>query len=342
MAIVGGFCGSVGRTPLIELSGLSRLTGCRILGKAEFLNPGGSVKDRAALGIIEDAEERGLLKPGGTIVEGTAGNTGIGLAHVANARGYRTIIVIPETQSLEKQEYLRAIGAEVRPVPPAPYKDPRNFNHIAKALAEEIPGAYWANQFDNTANRQQHFKTTGPEIYEDTEGRIDGFVAAVGTGGTLAGVSMYLKSQNPRVRTVCVDPHGAAMWSWIKRGNLEFNAGSSITEGIGQNRVTANIQGAPIDDAYRVADAPIIEMVHYLVREEGLMLGSSAALNVIGAYLLARDLGPGHTVVTILCDGGARYLSRLFNPTWLKEKNLTPRCSVRSDLSFLIGISTGA
>lgn len=342
MAIVGGFCGSVGRTPLIELSGLSRLTGCRILGKAEFLNPGGSVKDRAALGIIEDAEERGLLKPGGTIVEGTAGNTGIGLAHVANARGYRTIIVIPETQSQEKQEYLRAIGAEVRPVPPAPYKDPRNFNHIAKALAEEIPGAYWANQFDNTANRQQHFKTTGPEIYEETKGRIDGFVAAVGTGGTLAGVSMYLKSQNPKVRTVCVDPHGAAMWSWIKRGNLEFNAGSSITEGIGQNRVTANIQGAPIDDAYRIADAPIIEMVHYLVREEGLMLGSSAALNVIGAYLLARDLGPGHTVVTILCDSGSRYLSKLFNPAWLTEKNLKPRCSVRGDLSFLIGISTGA
>jgi cysteine synthase A len=342
MSIINGFCGSVGRTPLIELTGLSVLTGCRILGKAEFLNPGGSVKDRAALGIIEDAEKRGLLKPGGTIVEGTAGNTGIGLAHVANARGYRTIIVIPETQSQEKQEYLRALGAEVRPVPPAPYKDPRNYNHIAKALAEEIPGAYWANQFDNTANRAQHIKTTGPEIFDDTQGRIDGFVAAVGTGGTLAGVSIYLKSRNPRIRTVCVDPHGAAMWSWIKHGNLDFNAGSSVTEGIGQNRVTANIQGAPIDDAYRIADAPIVEMVHYLVRAEGLLLGSSAALNVIGAYLLARDLGPGHTVVTILCDSGSRYLSKLFNPTWLKGKNITPRGSARGDLSFLDGITTGA
>ena len=341
MPIGKGFCGAVGQTPLIELQGLSRLTGCRILGKAEFLNPGGSVKDRAALGIIEDAEKRGILKPGGTIVEGTAGNTGIGLTHVANARGYRSIIVIPETQSQEKIEYLRALGAEVRLVPAAPYKDPRNYNHIARAIAEEIPGAYWANQFDNTANRNQHIKTTGPEIFGQTNGRIDGFVAAVGTGGTLAGVSIYLKEQRQSIRTVCVDPHGAAMWSWIKRGNLEFNTGSSVTEGIGQNRVTANMAGAPIDDAYRIADAPIIEMVHYLMRDEGLMLGSSAALNVIGAYLLARDLGPGHTIVTILCDSGARYLSKIFNLDWLQEKKLSPHCLSRGDLSFLETLKSG-
>lgn len=341
MVVVNGFCGAIGQTPLIELHGLSRLTGCCILGKAEFMSPGGSVKDRAALGIIEDAEKKGLLKPGGTIVEGTAGNTGIGLTHVANARGYKSIIVIPETQSREKLDYLRALGAEVRPVPAAPYKDPRNYNHIARTLAEEIPGAFWANQFDNIANRNQHISTTGPEIYQQTNGRVDGFVAAVGTGGTLAGVSIYLKEQRKEIRTVCVDPHGAAIWSWIKRGNLDFNAGSSITEGIGQNRITANLAGAPIDDAYRIADAPIVEMVHYLMRDEGLMLGSSAAINVIGAYLLAKDLGPGHTVVTILCDSGNRYLSKIFNPDWLREKMLTPRCVERGDLSFLDGIKSG-
>jgi cysteine synthase len=331
MQIRLGFSGTVGKTPLIRIRSLSEATGCEILGKAEFLNPGGSVKDRAALGIIEDAEAKGLLAPGGTVVEGTAGNTGIGLAHVANARGYRTIIVIPDTQSQEKIQYLKAIGAEVRAVPAKPYRDPDNYNHVAKRLAAEIPGAYWANQFDNTANRDQHIKTTGPEIWQETDGRVDGFVSAVGTGGTLAGVSTYLKSRKSSVRTVCADPHGAGIWSWIKRGNLDFNAGSSITEGIGQNRVTANLADAPIDDAYRIGDKPIVEMVYAMIRREGLFLGSSAALNLCGAYRLAKELGPGHVIVTILCDSGSRYLSRLFNPEWLVTKNLVPTAK---DLSF--------
>jgi len=332
-----GFSGTVGKTPLIRIRSLSEATGCEILGKAEFLNPGGSVKDRAALGIIEDAEAKGLLVPGGTVVEGTAGNTGIGLAHVANARGYRTIIVIPDTQSQEKIQYLKAIGAEVRAVPAKPYRDPDNYNHVAKRLAAEIPGAYWANQFDNTANRDQHIKTTGPEIWQETDGRVDGFVSAVGTGGTLAGVSTYLKSRKSSVRTVCADPHGAGIWSWIKRGNLDFNAGSSITEGIGQNRVTANIADAPIDDAYRIGDKPIVEMVYAMIQREGLFLGSSAALNLCGAYRLAKELGPGHVIVTILCDSGSRYLSRLFNPEWLATKNLVPTAK---DLSFTESLFT--
>ena len=331
MQIRLGFSGTVGKTPLIRIRSLSEATGCEILGKAEFLNPGGSVKDRAALGIIEDAEAKGLLAPGGTVVEGTAGNTGIGLAHVANARGYRTIIVIPDTQSQEKIQYLMALGAEVRAVPAKPYRAPDNYNHVAKRLAAEIPGAYWANQFDNTANRDQHIKTTGPEIWQETDGRVDGFVSAVGTGGTLAGVATYLKSRKSSIRTVCADPHGAGIWSWIKRGNLDFNAGSSITEGIGQNRVTANIANAPIDDAYRIGDKPIVEMVYAMLRREGLFLGSSAALNLCGAYRLAKELGPGHVIVTILCDSGSRYLSRLFNPEWLASKNLRP---TTKDLSF--------
>jgi len=337
MQIRLGFSGTVGKTPLIRIRSLSEATGCDILGKAEFLNPGGSVKDRAALGIIEDAEAKGLLAPGGTVVEGTAGNTGIGLAHVANARGYRTIIVIPDTQSQEKIQYLKAIGADVRAVPAKPYRDPDNYNHVAKRLAAEIPGAYWANQFDNTANRDQHIKTTGPEIWQETDGRVDGFVSAVGTGGTLAGVSTYLKSRKSSVRTVCADPHGAGIWSWIKRGNLDFNAGSSITEGIGQNRVTANIADAPIDDAYRIGDQPIVEMVYAMIQREGLFLGSSAALNLCGAYRLAKELGPGHVIVTILCDSGSRYLSRLFNPEWLATKNLVPTAK---DLSFTESLFT--
>jgi cysteine synthase len=319
--IRSGFCGTVGNTPLLRLDGLSAATGCEILGKAEFLNPGGSIKDRAALGIVEDAEARGLLAPGGTIVEGTAGNTGIGLTHVANAKGYRTIIVIPDTQSREKMDYLRAIGAEVRPVPAAPYKDPNNYNHIARRLAESIPGAFWANQFDNTANRDFHVKTTGPEIWAQTGGRIDGFASAVGTGGTLAGCAMFLKDRNPRIRTVCADPHGAAMWSWIKRGELSAE-GSSITEGIGQNRVTRNFEGAPVDDAYRIGDRQVVAMVHEISRREGLFLGSSSGINLCAAYILAKQLGPGHTVVTMLCDGGARYLSRLSDESWLASKGL--------------------
>ncbi|MBM4253809.1 MAG: cysteine synthase A [Deltaproteobacteria bacterium] len=327
-----GFAGTVGNTPLMRLKSLSDATGCEILAKAEFLNPGGSVKDRAALGIISDAEAKGLLGLGGTVVEGTAGNTGIGLAHVAQARGYKTIIVIPETQSLEKMQYLRALGAEVRAVPAKPYRDPDNYNHVAKRLAASIPGGYWANQFDNTANRDQHIKSTGPEIWQNTDGRVDGFVSVVGTGGTLAGVATYLKSRNSKIRTVCADPHGAAIWSWIKHGNLDFNAGSSVTEGIGQNRVTANLADAPIDDAYRIADQPIVEMVYAMLRLEGLFIGASAALNLCGAYRLAKELGPGHVIVTILCDSGNRYVSRLFNPDWLREKNLTP---TSRDLSFL-------
>jgi cysteine synthase A len=325
-SIKNGFCGAVGNTPLIKIESLSALTGCDILGKAEFLNPGGSVKDRAALGIVTEAERKGVLRQGQTIVEGTAGNTGIGLAHVANARGYKCIIVIPETQAKEKMDYLRAIGAEVRPVPAAPYRDPANYNHVAKRLAEDI-GGFWANQFDNTDNREMHIKTTGPEIWEQTGGRIDGFVAAVGTGGTLAGTSAYLKSKNKNIRTACPDPHGAAIWSWIKRGNLDFAEGSSITEGIGQNRITKNLEGALIDEAFRIADQPIIEMLHFLNRQEGLFLGSSSAINLIGACMLARQLGSGKRIVTILCDSGARYMSKIYNVDWLREKQLTPTAS---------------
>lgn len=335
MSVVHGFCEAIGQTPLIEIPSLSRLTGCRILGKAEFMNPGGSVKDRAALGIVLDAMKTGQLKTGGTIVEGTAGNTGIGLTHVGNALGMKTVIVIPNTQSEEKLQYLRAIGADVRPVPPAPYSDPQNFNHVAKRLAEELPNAFWANQFDNTANRAIHEQTTGPEIWQQTQGQVDGFVAAVGSGGTLAGVSAYLKSQSSRVVTVCVDPNGAAMYSWFKHKNLDDVSGGSITEGIGQIRVTKNIENAPVDDAYRLSDEPILEMVHYLASHEGLFLGSSAALNVLGAVKLARALGPGKTIVTILCDGAGRYLSRLFNPAWLQEKQLSPKAR---GLEFLDGL----
>lgn len=316
-----GFCGAVGRTPLVRIASLSDATGCEILGKAEMLNPGGSIKDRAALGIVLDAEAKGLLAPGGTIVEGTAGNTGIGLTHVGNARGYKTIIVIPDTQSREKMEYLRAIGAEVRPVPAAPFKDPQNYNHIARRLAESIPGAFWANQFDNTANREYHVKTTGPEIWAQTGGTLHGFVSAVGTGGTLAGIATYLKGRNPAIRTACADPYGAAMWAWIKTGQIAAE-GSSMTEGIGQNRITRNFEGAPVDEAWRIADRPIVGMVHEMLHREGLFLGSSSGINLCGAYLLARQLGRGHTVVTMLCDSGSRYLSRLFDETWLASKGL--------------------
>lgn len=323
--IRSGFAGAIGDTPLIRLNGLSKATGCEILGKAEFLNPGGSVKDRAALALIEDAEKRGVLKPGGTVVEGTAGNTGIGLTQVANAKGYRTIIVIPETQSQEKIDLLRTLGAEVRTVPALPYSDPGNYNHVARRTAEEIQGGFWANQFDNTANRDAHYRTTGPEIWKQTGGKVTGFVSAVGTGGTLAGIARYLKEQNGKVHVVCADPHGASIWSWIKRGNLDFDEGDSITEGIGQARITKNLEGAPIDDAYRIGDPVIIEMLYYLLKTEGFFLGSSSAINVAGAVRLARLRGPGQVIVTPLCDGGSRYQSRIFNPAWLKERGLLPR-----------------
>ncbi len=326
MDIRDGFVGTVGNTPLIKLRKVSEETGCTILGKAEFLNPGGSVKDRAALFIILDAEKRGELRPGGVVVEGTAGNTGIGLALVGNARGYRTVIVIPETQSQEKKDMLRLCGAQLREVPAVPYKNPGNFVHVservAKELAESDPnGALWANQWDNTANREAHLKGTGPEIWRQTGGRLDGFVCAVGTGGTLAGVSAYLKQKNSDVVTACADPPGAAMYSWFNQGKLETE-GESITEGIGQGRVTKNLEDAPVDQAYRVSDEESVKMCFDLLKHEGLCLGGSSGVNVAGAVRLAKELGPGKTIVTILCDGGARYMSKLYNPKYLRQKNL--------------------
>jgi len=327
MDIRDGFIGAIGNTPLIRLRGPSELTGCEILGKAEFLNPGGSVKDRAALYIILDAEKRGLLKPGGVVVEGTAGNTGIGLALVGNARGYRTVIVIPETQSQEKKDLLRLCGAELREVPAAPYKDPSNYVHVSERVAKELGaqkgshGVLWANQWDNTANRAAHFQGTGPEIWAQTGGKIDGFTCAVGTGGTLAGVSMFLKSKSSQIRIAAADPLGSAMYAWFKHGELK-SEGSSITEGIGQGRVTKNIQGTPVDDAYQIPDSEALPIIFDLLKNEGLCLGGSSGINVAGAVRLARDLGPGHTVVTILADSGTRYQSKLFNPAFLRDKGL--------------------
>src|SRR5690242_21657385 len=315
-----GFIGAIGNTPLIKLRGPSERTRCEILGKAEFLNPGGSVKDRAALFIIEDAEKKGELRPGGLIVEGTAGNTGIGLALVGNARGYRTLIVIPETQSQEKKDMLRLCGAELREVPAVAYKDPNNYVHVSERLAKEL-GAFWANQWDNTANADGHYRSTGPEIWQQTGGKVDGFTCAIGTGGTLAGVSRYLKEKNPKVRIAVADPLGAAMYAWFKRGELK-SEGSSITEGIGQGRVTKNVAMAIVDDAYQIPDAEALPVIFDLAKKEGLLLGGSSGINVAGAIRLARDLGPGHTVVTILADSGTRYQSKLFNPSFLKEKGL--------------------
>lgn len=321
-----GFTGSVGNTPLIRLRRASESTGCEIYGKAEFLNPGGSVKDRAALYMILDAEERGLLKPGGVIVEGTAGNTGIGLALVANARGYRTVIVIPETQSREKMDMLRLCGAELMPVPAKPYRDPGNYVRVSERVAadyaeKESNGVIWANQWDNPANWQGHYRSTGPEIWRQTDGRVDGFICAIGTGGTLAGISTYLKEQNPEVAIGLADPEGAAMYSYFSTGELA-SEGSSITEGIGQGRVTANVAQAKVDHPYRILDNEALPVIFDLLREEGLCLGGSSGINVAGAIRLARDLGPGHTIVTILCDGGQRYQSKLFNPEFLEEKGL--------------------
>ncbi len=326
MDIRDGFIASIGNTPLIELKAASRATGCRILGKAEFLNPGGSVKDRAALAIVEDAEAKGQLRPGGIIVEGTAGNTGIGLALVANARGYGTVIVIPDTQSQEKKDMLRLCGADLREVPAVPYKDPNNYVHVSGRLAQELAasaanGAIWANQFDNTANRMGHYRTTGPEIFRQTEGKIDGFICSVGTGGTLAGVGLYLKAQSAKIRIGLADPMGAALYNFYSRGELK-SEGNSITEGIGQGRITKNIEGAPVDVAYQIPDSEALPIVFDLLKHEGLCLGGSSGINVAGAIRLARDLGPGHTVVTVLADSGTRYQSKLFNPAFLKSKNL--------------------
>lgn len=319
----------VGNTPLIRLKKLSELTGCEILAKAEFMNPGGSVKDRAAWGIITDAEERGLLTPGQMIVEGTAGNTGIGLTVIGHARGYQTTIVIPETQAPEKIQLLRTLGADVITVPAKPYSDPLNYNHIARRLAEER-GWFWANQFDNTANRDAHFKTTGPEIWNATSGRIDAFVSAVGTGGTLAGTSLYLKQQNPAIHSVCADPYGAAMWSWFTQGNLDNDDGDSFAEGIGQGRVTKNIEGLSVDKAYRIDDQSALSILFQLLRDEGIFLGLSSGINIAGAVRYAKEHGPGKTIVTILCDTGAKYQSKLYDIGWLFENGLDPEISVES------------
>ena len=325
-AVVGDVIGAIGNTPLIRLARASAATGCEILGKAEFMNPGQSVKDRAALWIVRDAVARGLLRPGGTIVEGTAGNTGIGLALVAAAMGFKTVIVIPETQSQEKKDALRLAGATLVEVPALPYKNPDNYVRLSGRLAEQLAasepnGAVWANQFDNVANRQAHIESTAEEIWAQTGGRVDGFVAAVGSGGTLAGVGIGLKAKSPAVTIALADPHGAALYEWYTHGVLKAE-GSSITEGIGQGRITANLEGAPIDRAYRISDEEALRVVFDLAEHEGLVMGGSTGVNVAGAIRLARDLGPGHTIVTVLCDHGARYQSKLWNPAFLAEKGL--------------------
>ncbi len=317
---------AIGNTPLVRLRRASELTGCEILGKAEFLNPGQSVKDRAALFIIQDALRRDALQPGGTIVEGTAGNTGIGLATVANALGFKTVIVIPDTQSQEKKDALRLLGAELIEVPAVPYKNPNNYVRLSGRLAEQLAkteanGAIWANQFDNVANRQAHIEGTGPEVWEQTKGKVDGFTCAVGTGGTLAGVAIALKERNKNIRIAAADPMGAAIYSWIKTGELKMQ-GTSITEGIGQSRVTGNLEGAPIDDAYEIPDEEALPIIFDLLEHEGLCMGGSTGINVAGAIRMARDLGPGHTIVTVLADYGNRYQSKLFNPEFLREKGL--------------------
>ncbi len=326
MPVHPGVIDAIGHTPLIRLKAASEATGCEILGKAEFMNPGGSVKDRAALAIVKDAVARGALRPGGAIVEGTAGNTGIGLGMVASAMGFRTVIVIPKTQSQEKKDMLRLFGAELVEVPAVPYANPNNYvkysGRLAEALAKSDPnGAVWANQFDNVANRRGHYETTGPEIWEQTGGKIDGFVSAVGSGGTLAGVGMALKERNPNVKIALADPLGAALYSYYTTGVLKAE-GSSITEGIGQGRITANLEGAPVDVAYRIEDEEALRIVFDLVEREGLLLGGSSGINIAGAIRLARELGPGRRIVTLLCNSGARYASKLFNPEFLREKNL--------------------
>ncbi len=321
MDIKRGFVEAIGNTPLIRLNSFSDETGCEILGKAEFLNPGGSVKDRAALYMIEDAERRGLLKPGGTVVEGTAGNTGIGLAHICNAKGYKCLIIIPETQSAEKIEALRTLGAEVRTVPAVPYKDPNNYVKLSGRVAAELENAVWANQFENLANRLAHYETTAPEIWAQTDGKIDGWVASTGTGGTFAGVSLFLKEKNPAIKTVLADPMGSGLYSYVKTGEIKLE-GSSITEGIGNSRVTGNMEGVPIDDAIQIEDQECIDVIYQLLRRDGLFMGGSVGINVAAAVRLAKQMGAGHTIVTVLCDGGARYQSKIFDRAWLATKGL--------------------
>ena len=322
MSTVDGFVGAIGNTSLIRLKSLSEETGCEILGKAEFMNPGGSVKDRAAAAIIADAERRGELRPGGTVVEGTAGNTGIGLAHVCNARGYRCVIVMPDNQSPEKYRLLEMLGAEVHKVPVVPYSNPNQYQRVAQRLAASLEGAVWSNQFDNTANREVHVRTTGPEIWAQTNGRIDAFVAATGTGGTLAGVTEFLKSRRRAIRCVLADPPGSSLYAYIRRGTLAATGSGSITEGIGIGRITANLEGAAIDDAVLIEDDDTVRCVYRLLYQEGLFLGSTSGINLAAALRVARELGPGHVVVTVLCDGGAKYQSRLFNREWLEQKGL--------------------
>ena len=317
---------AIGNTPLIRLRAVSEATGCEIYGKAEFMNPGGSVKDRAALAIIEEAEESGALRPGGMIVEGTAGNTGIGLTMVGNAKGYTSVIVMPETQSQEKKDVLRVFGADLRLVPAKPYKDPGNYVRYSERLAAELAETYdagviWANQFDNTANMRGHYRSTGPEIWRQTEGRIDGFTCAVGSGGTIAGVGRYLKEQNPDVKIALADPDGSALYAHYIHGELKAE-GNSISEGIGQGRITANLAEAPVDTAYRLSDVEALPIIYDLMRDEGLYLGGSTAINVAGAVAMAREMGPGHTIVTILCDSGQRYQSKVWNPEFLRSKSL--------------------
>ena len=326
MNVRSGFIESIGNTPLIKLRAASAATGCDIYGKAEFLNPGGSVKDRAALAMIQDAEKRGTLRKGGVVVEGTAGNTGIGIALVANALGYRSVIVMPETQSQEKKDMLLLCGADLRLVPALPYANPGNYVRYSETLAKEIAakepnGAVWANQFDNVANRDGHYRTTGPEIYDQTDGKVAGFTCSIGSGGTLAGVAMALKERNPNVKIAISDPMGSAMYSWKMKGELK-SEGNSVTEGIGQGRVTKNLEGAPIDTAYQITDEEALPILFDLIEHEGLVLGGSTAINIAGAMKLAKELGPGKTIVTILADGGSRYQSKLFNPTFLREKKL--------------------
>lgn len=323
MSIVNGLTSSIGNTPMIRINSLSEETGCEILGKAEFMNPGGSVKDRAALWMIQEAEKSGALKPGGTVVEGTAGNTGIGLAHVCNNRGYKTMIYMPDNQSQEKVDLLRTLGAEVRVVPTVPYANDMNFQKQAGRFAATLDNAIWANQFDNTANSLAHYKSTGPEIWAQTDGGVDAFTCAVGTGGTLAGTSLYLKEQNSDVKIILADPMGSALFNWVTTGEATMTPGPSMTEGIGNSRVTENLAPAKIDDAVQVDDQEMVDMVYRMLQQEGWFFGSSSGINLGAAVKIAKDLGPGHTIVTILCDGGSKYQSRLYNPDFLAERDLT-------------------
>lgn len=331
MSAAEGFADLIGNTPLIRLAGLSEATGCEIFGKAEFMNPGGSIKDRAALWMVRDHERSGRLAPGGTVVEGTAGNTGIGLTHVCNARGYRSIIYMPDNQSREKVELLETLGADVRVVPTVPYADEMNYQKQAGRFAEQTDGAVWANQFDNIANRLAHYEGTGPELWAQTEGRLDAFTCATGTGGTLAGISRYLKERDPQLQIVLADPMGSALHSWVETGTPSMSKGPSITEGIGNSRVTDNLADTQIDWAVQVTDQDMVTMVYRTMAEEGWYFGSSTGVNLCAAAAVARRLGPGHRVATVLCDGGSRYQSSLFNAQFLAERGLTP--NVQQDLT---------